>query len=244
MKKWLTFIFSLILSVTTLKPANAHDLWINVDNYYPSAGEKVRAKVVFGHNFPYEDILISQKDITEFSYVTPEGTKKPVTNLWEAVKGNRNASYKKGSLVGEINLSTCGCKEGTYVIIASRVRKGNKYHVPSEKYGKAIIVVGNKGTKNVSYVFGHRIEIVPLKNPSDVKPGDYFPVKVLFEGKPLSTYVYATYAGYWSETEPFPVMAKSGDDGIAYIKISRPGVWLIVCNHKVDFSASLTFEIK
>ncbi len=242
MKKKFYLVILAIISFFFFNPiAQAHDLWLEVSNYYPKSGERISVKVVFGHNFPYEDILIPRKDITEFSYVTPKGTKKVVTKIWEDVKGDKKASYKKGSLIGNIVLPDC---KGTYIVAASRIRKGDKYHVPSGKYGKTILIVGNKGTKNINYVFGHRIEIVPLKNPSEIKPGDYFPVKILFEGKPLSTYVYATYAGYWSEKEPFPVMAKSNKDGIAYVKITRPGIWLIVCNHKVDFSASLTFEIK
>jgi len=110
--------------------------------------------------------------------------------------------------------------------------------VPSEKYAKSIITVGNAG-KNVSETFGHRIEIVPLKNPSEVRAGESLPVKILFEGKPLPTYIYATYAGYYSEDEPFPGLNKSNEKGIACVNISKPGIWMVVCNHKVDFSASL-----
>jgi len=77
-----------------------------------------------------------------------------------------------------------------------------------------------------------------------VKAGEAFPVRILFEGKPLSTFVYATYAGYYSEDEPFPVAVRSNEEGLAQIKMSQPGTWMIVSNHKVDFSASLTLEIK
>ena len=51
-------------------------------------------------------------------------------------------------------------------------------------------------------------------------------------------------AGYYSEDEPFPVLSKSNEQGEALIKIPNPGIWMVVGNHKVDFSASLTFEIK
>ncbi|MFA4915262.1 MAG: DUF4198 domain-containing protein [Syntrophales bacterium] len=214
--------------------AEAHDLWLNVDNHYTEPGSKTTVRVVFGHNFPYYDILITRDKLTGFSYLCPDGETREIEKTWEDRKGE-NA----GALAGDIALD----QEGSYVITAYRKIKGNREHVTSEKYGKSIIIAG-KGNKTVSKTFGHRIEIVPLKNPSEVRPGDSLPIKILFEGKPLSTHVYGTYAGYYSEDEPFPFFTKSNENGIAHIKISQPGVWMVVSNHKVDFSASLTFEIK
>lgn len=231
------FLFILLVTVCLSFYANqifAHDLWLNIDNHYPQVGEKTKVKVVFGHNFPYYDILIQRSELPEFSYFSPAGEKKEITKTWEDKQGE-----KAGALVGEISLD----QEGSYVVSTYRKRKGDKEHVASEKYGKSIIVAG-KGSGNVSQAFGHRIEIIPLKNPQELKPGDSLPVKILFEGKPLSTFLYATYAGYYSEDEPFPVLSKSNEQGEALIKISQPGIWMVVGNHKVDFSASLTFEIK
>ena len=214
--------------------AGAHDLWLNVDNHYPEAGGKATVTVVFGHNFPYYDILISRDSLAGFSYLCPDGQIREVEKTWEDKKGE-----KSGALAGDITFE----QKGTYLVTAFRKVKGDKEHVPSEKYGKSILIVG-KGNAIISKPFGHRIEIIPLKNPSEVKPGESIPIQVLFEGKPLSTYVYATYAGYYSEDEPFPVSAKSNAEGVAHVRISQPGIWLVVANHKVDFSASLTFEIK
>jgi len=214
--------------------AVAHDLWLNVDNHYPEPRSKTTVKVVFGHNFPYYDILISRDKLTGFSYLCPDGQIREVGKTWEDKKGE-----KSGALAGDITFE----QKGTYIVTAFRKVKGDREHVPSEKYGKSIIVV-NKGNEIVSKPFGHRIEIIPLKNPSEIKPGDSFPVKVFFEGKPLSTYVYATYAGYYSEDEPFPFFTKTNEEGVAHVRISKPGIWMLVCSHKVDFSASLTFEVK
>ena len=211
----------------------AHDLWLNVDNHFPEPGSKTTVKVVFGHNYPYYDILISRGNLAEFSYLGPDGQKREITNTWEDKTGERS-----GALVGEITLD----QKGSYVVTAARKRTGDKQNVASEKYAKSIISVG-EGTKNISSPFGHRIEIIPLKNPQEIKAGESLPVKILFEGKPLSTYLYATYVGYFSETEPFPLFTKSNEDGVAYMKISQPGTWMLVCNHKVDFSASLTFKV-
>jgi len=230
-------LFMFLISVCFSFYANqvlAHDLWLNVDNHCPRVGEKSQIKVVFGHNFPYYDILIQRNELGDFCYFSPSGEKKEITKTWEDRQGE-----KAGALAGEITID----QEGTYVVSSYRKKKGDKEHVASEKYGKSIIIAG-KGNANINRPFGHRIEIIPLKNPQEVKSGDSLPVKILFEGKPLSTYLYATYVGYYSEDEPFPVVTKSNEQGDAHIIISRPGIWMVVSSYKVDFSASLTFEIK
>ncbi|MDI6790294.1 MAG: DUF4198 domain-containing protein [Thermodesulfobacteriota bacterium] len=234
-QKFFLCIFSIcVCFFVNSEPVVAHDLWLNVDNYYPEAGRKATVKAVFGHNFPYYDILIGREGLAEFSYLGPDGQKREITKTWEDKTGERS-----GALVGEF----IAAQKGTYVVTAYRKVKGDKEHVASEKYAKSIISAG-EGESNISGPFGHRIEIVPLKDPKEIKPGDAIPVRLLFEGRPLSTYLYATYAGYYSEDEPFPFFTKSNEEGVAYIRISQPGIWMVVSNHKVDFSASLTFEIK
>ncbi len=215
-------------------PALGHDLWLTAGNFHPAPGQETRVDVVFGHNFPYYDILITKEALTEFTCVRPDGTRVDVQDVKEQRKGGR-----QGFLTGKVSTPV----PGTYVVTASRLRKGDKEHVPSEKYGKTILEVG-KASSGVPGPVGHRIEIVPLANPSEVGPGGELPIRILFEGKPLSTYVYATYAGYSSEDEPFPVIARTDEAGVASIPISRPGVWMVVANHKVNFSTSLTFEIR
>jgi len=215
-------------------PVAAHDLWLNMDNYSPEVSTKVSAKVVFGHNYPYFDILLTRDKLTDFSWLCPDGKRIEVSKTWEEKQND-----KTGALVGEITFD----KKGTYIVTACLEKKGAKKQVPSGKYAKSLIVVG-EGTDIVSHPLGQRIEIIPLKNPKDIKSGESLPVRIFFEGKPLSTYVYGTYAGYHSETEPFPVIAKTDDQGLAQVPISQPGIWMVVANHKVDFSASLTFQIQ
>ncbi len=236
MKKSLLYI--VVWTMLLPGAASAHDLWLNMESHFLSQPGQTLAKVVFGHNYPHYGILVKEDQLSEFYYISPQGKKAEIDKTWEELKGT---SYGRpaGARVGDV---VCE-QEGTYMIAAAKKRKGTKISVPSEKYAKSILVVG-KGSQSVSTPVGHRIEIVPLKNPTEVKVGETIPVKVLFEGKPLETYVYGTYVGYSSEDEPFPVLARSNSDGIAQVKIDRAGIWMIVTNHKVDFSASLTFEIK
>ncbi len=223
-----------VLSVFFCLSCFAHDLWIVIDNYYPAVGEKVRAKIMFSHKFPEYDILISRKQLTEFYYITPDGQKKEVVKTWEEKMG-----AGKGYLIGEIPIE----KEGTYIICASRKIKGENCAQPSEKYGKAI-VTASKGNNIISQSSNNRLEIIPLITPSEMIVGDTLPLKILYEGEPLSTHIYGTYAGYCSVEEPFYTFTRSDENGMAYMKISQPGLWFIAVNFKRDFSASLTYEMK
>lgn len=227
-------VFLTILSVFLYLTSFAHDLWLYVDNYYPAVGEKITVKVMFGHKFGEYDILLSKEQLSDFFYITPDGQKKEITKKWEEKKEER-----RGYLAGEIIIE----QEGTYIICASRKVKGEKCEQPSEKYSKAIVTAG-KGNNNVSQPLNNRIEIIPLGNPSEMNVKKELPVKILYEGNPLLTYVYATYEGFCSEDEPFKTTAKSDEKGIAYMKITQPGIWFITVNYKRDFSATLTFGNK
>ena len=50
-----------------------------------------------------------------------------------------------------------------------------------------------------STAIGDKLEIVPLTNPTTIKPGDELTVRVLFKGQPLANNVYATYDGFSKE---------------------------------------------
>lgn len=94
--------------------------------------------------------------------------------------------------------------EGTYLLAANRKEgffsKTTQGYKPKSKkgpkdvihcsysggYSKAIINVGRGGGDAFSKTVGQTLEIVPLSDPADLKIGDYFNCKVLYEGKPVS----------------------------------------------------------
>ncbi|WP_457574819.1 DUF4198 domain-containing protein [Desulfolithobacter sp.] len=237
-KHFLHLVIILITITLTGGSARAHDLWLNLEHSYLPGPDNALAKVVFGHNYPHYGILLSAEQLSQFYYLTPDGKKKEITDTWEEIKG-KSYGRPAGARVGKVIAD----RDGIYLIAAARKRKGDLKNVPSEKYAKSVMVVG-ADSGSVDRVLGHRIEIVPLESPARIHPGGTMPVRILFEGRPLSTYVYGTYAGYSSEDEPFPVLARSDENGVAMVPLDRAGTWMLVTNHKVDFSASLTFQVR
>lgn len=226
------FVVSLVITGILLiyHITSAHSLWISVENYKLKQGEETLYFIGFGHRYlSLEERVVNLKEDYQLRF-------KDVMLI--------DPDDKKVSLVpsegkGKISVE----KEGTYILTVKDERKANEIYGPSGKYAKAFIQVGNKD-KGFSHVCGHKIEVIPLENPAKIKPGDLLPVKVLFEGNPLSTFVYATYADFKPEEYAFPSMAKSNQEGIAKIKITQKGEWMIFVSHKVDYSAALTFEVK
>jgi len=117
----------------------------------------------------------------------------------------------------------------------------------SVKYDKTLFGWNKKFSKPL----GMRLEIVPAKNPFDIKKGQAFPVKVLFEGKPLEGAKIKVKAnGKESPTE-----LVTNKEGTADIVIEKAGIQKIATRHKIplkdnpdaddlSIGTALTFETK
>jgi uncharacterized GH25 family protein len=240
-------------------PAHAHFLWINVADYSLMEKEKVTMNFGWGHSFgnPVGNVLRDMDRLDELVLLGPNG---------DALK---MASQNEIEFKGKKPLN----QAGTYMIAAKRKegffskttegykrqsKKGLKNVLQcsySGGYAKAIINVGEEGGGTiVSKPLGHTLEIVPLKDPADLRVGDDLPVKVLHDGALLSTEIYATYAGF-STDGAWAYATKTNKDGVARIKMIHSGIWLIKVSHKkpypdtrecdqYSYTATLTFQMR
>jgi uncharacterized GH25 family protein len=83
------------------------------------------------------------------------------------------------------------------------------------------------------------VEILSQKDPSAVKVGDELPVLVLFQGKPLAGAEVSALGSQCKRAEgkDWDQEMKTGDDGVAVIKITEAGLWLISARHKIPYAA-------
>ena len=113
---------------------------------------------------------------------------------------------------------------------------------------------GKGSSKILSKPIGHTLEIIPSIDPAQLKEGDYLPLKVIYNNKPLSVELYATYVGF-STDHAWAYVIKTNKKGSGKIKILKSGIWLIKVSHKIpypdtsecdqySYSATLTFEVK
>ena len=214
----LLVILGLVLSTSA---AYACHPWINANKYKLRTRDTLRFHIAYGHNYPFGHSFYDNDRIENLYLLNPRGEKQEV--------GPRVLGKGKSSQVqfeSKENL-----EEGTYLLVTET--KGNfgayttkgykresKAELKSEEikgdvsfsrnYCKALVSVGGKGGgESYSKVLGHGLEIVPLKDPSELHTNDILPLKVLHNGKPFekSVMVYATYMGFSNETDVFAYTA-------------------------------------
>jgi uncharacterized GH25 family protein len=104
-----------------------------------------------------------------------------------------------------------------------------------EQYAKSLISVGIAEGDDFKKPVGHKLEVVPMENPLKLKGGggQIMSLKVLFNGEPASfCKVYATHSGF-SSNDDFAYATVANRDGIARIRLSHWGPWLIKANVKM-----------
>ncbi len=140
-------------------------------------------------------------------------------------------------------------------IVRLREQRGQTGAEGKEVYSRyAKLLIGDTGDLATRAV-GHTLEIVPEKNPSQLKPGDSLPVRVLFRGKPLAgAAVFAVYEGAELKGHEYTIAAETDEHGRAILKLDRPGLWYARLIHMVpaegepdadwrSFFATVTFSI-
>lgn len=249
------FVFFLVLAGDAL----AHFLWLNPNTYAPAPGKGIGISFGFGHAFPYSGEFLEREAIESVSITAPDGKRSNIS------LGNGHVVYQIPPLPSQT---------GTYMI--SAIKKGGYFTktaggvkpVPKSQAegaitsvflscsSKALLAVGTPGGKGYAGTNGTDMEIVPLEDPTALKPGAYLPVRLLLRGKPLAdTFVYATYDGFspWGKIA-FAYSTKTDGEGIARFRLDKRGVWLILARHKATcpdpalcdneiLNTTLTFEI-
>ena len=235
--------------------ASAHTLWVNCTDYTPDFSERVGAKTKiymgWGHHFPV-DSFVKAEDFTDITVLSPSAKQEKVTlettgfaakqlslkeeGLYVVGVTRRdayNTSYRDGN--GKVVLVK-GTKEGFNNIISSTY---------SQQFAKTLILSGDGKADNLSHVFGHKLEIVPLTNPYGItnNRGGEMLVKVLFNGKPVQhKKVYAMYEGY-STDDAASCMVSTDERGIVKLRIDRWGVWVVKTKLELPASADMKGKV-
>ena len=119
------------------------------------------------------------------------------------------------------------------------MQKGGKEAFPNapfansyEKFCKTLLAVG-KGNDAWSKPTGQALEIMPLADPAGYKAGQEAAFRVVYDGQPLSTEVYATCDGYTKSPNSYAWYTETDDKGVAQVKFVQKGLWMVRVQHKV-----------
>ena len=233
--------------------------WLNVLNYAVHNGREEGQKILFniglGHSFPFGHSFISygktgHTSADKIYMLSPDGAKLKV----------KPRVYSDGT-VSQIEFETVDkLKPGTHLLVLQTKAKRGKARPPQkgstfkQMWAKAIVNVGESRGNAFKKVLGHGLEIIPLKDPADLRVHDYIPVKVLLNGNGIRAFLYARHMGSSPDRDVFSQSLKiPKKDGIGKIQITHPGIWFIRIEHiysdpkiadHIQYRATLTFEVR
>ncbi|WP_457552821.1 DUF4198 domain-containing protein [Desulfobacula sp.] len=224
------FLFALMGCLVCLPSVLAHEFIIKPVLMSVEPGEKVPFSIVSAHVF-----MISQEmepaDKVEASMingdtVTPiKLSSNPTLMTQDGIVLCQKpgysiiAAHRKGVIYTH---TTQGYKQGSKKGVKNAVSTSKKY----EKFCKALIRAG-KADNGYGKIINDKLEIVPLTNPVSVKINSEMEFKIIYDGKPLSTDVVATYDGFSTNPNTYAYLTKCNNQGIAKVKITHPGTWMV-----------------
>ncbi len=233
-RKVFSAVSVLVMVFLAAASAGAHELMLKPSKMTSPGGEALHVEIHSAHRFivkeEVEDVTRIKAGLFEGGKVVASEMKGNEPNLcidFNVTPKGEGASIIVAEKDGKPwSVTSEGGKSGTRKELEAQgltVKSTNKY----DKFSKAI-VNASKEDKNFAAVVGHKLEIVPVTNPADAKAGDYVQVKVLLHGQPASLPVWATWDGFETEHEnTWAYYTESNAEGIAFIKITHPGLWLI-----------------
>ncbi|MEW6067165.1 MAG: DUF4198 domain-containing protein [Nitrospirota bacterium] len=234
MKK-IIFLISIIFLVA--QTAFAHHLWVEkegngfkvawghppkIDPYEPDRLKETKAFDRKG-----KEVKLERKDSKDMVYLSSKEDVSMVTLSFEG-------GYLVSTPDGKKRLTKREAQKADLQVIDSFY---------SSQFAKSLFCYSEVLTRPA----GMKFEIVPLKNPFQLKSNEILPVKVIFDGKPID--------GVVVETGSHKEAGRTDEKGIANIQITEQGLQVILAKYRVlmkdnpdadylSFTTVLTFELK
>ena len=234
----------------TASLAQAHDLWVTAPATL-SPSETLKADLSYSHDFPYPDEIPADRlHIFEPLHITsPDGTRKDLVQQGKNYQYVSESQLAKGSYVITANYRPTFWSEFADDTWAQGDLTKNPTAVACQQaqmFGKSIVVVdGGENLEAIRRPIGQELEIVPLANPNSAKMGKLFPVRVLFQGKPLADEIVTATAdtialmdeeATHDHREPQIFSGKTDKEGKVNIIPLVEGFWKVKVKHKTPFA--------
>ncbi len=248
----------------------AHDFWLVPEFFSVPAGWHLHVYANTGQRFPESESALAAERVASARLVGP-GVSREISRMHRV--GNSLALEVPPPSEGQwyvalevkprrIDLTAEQfnqylAHDGLPHILELRRRRGQLDEPGREQYSrgaKALVRYGSGGDEAWDRVLGHTIELVPLRDPAALRPGDSLAARLLFRGAPVpGAIVSAGYAGYPGDGHVSE--SKTDADGVARLAIPAAGRWYVRTIHMIErpdapefdwesFWASLTFEVK
>jgi uncharacterized GH25 family protein len=228
----------------------AHDLYLMPQKFHAAKGERILISAHTGDSFPLSEQPVDPARLASLpaSEWRILGKATHATYALEQAGANVFGVYTKARYLElEAAKFRAYLEEEGLTKPLSLLKPGQKGREMYAKFAKTIVATDG-ASSDLSKPLGLKIEIVPLSNPSTLKPGDSLAVQLLFDGKPLADtqMELAVTKGTWAKlrtdaqgkaTFQLPVAAKYRLHAVHMEQVSQP------THDWESFWASFTFEV-
>lgn len=241
MKAFVACLFAVLLLVPAV---HAHDFWLQPAQFQTSTLKPLKVDFMIGHSDEVERWNLTWERLHSFKSYGPDGV---IDHQLAVTPGSsRDAggavialqregthvvameSYHSISDLAAEPFNAYALKEGLTAAILRREAAGTTAANGREMYSrraKTLVQVGDVPSDNVLRPVGHTLEVIPDHNPYAAMSETRFPVRVLFQGRPLAgALVDLTALGTGTE----PTQGQRTDaKGRVTFDIPRQGAWKI-----------------
>ncbi len=247
-------------------PLRAHDFWIELSTYRPAVDATVDVRLFVGQRFRGEALPRNPAMIVRFALASEQGetpvpgraADEPAGRVRIQMPGLQVIGYRSRNTPVSLEPAKFDeylREEGLEWVIGDRAKRGESRKPSREIFSrcaKALLSAGDGGATGYDRAFGFELELIPEKNPYELKGGDGLPVRVAYEGKPLAGALVTALP--YDEPEK-RISQRSDANGRVTFVLPREGVWLVRAVHMIPAAAgnaeadweslwaSLTFEI-
>jgi len=266
----IALLIGLLVAVAALLPGSrlyAHDFWIEPTTFQATPGDEVALILRVGQDLQGDRLPYINDWFSDYRVVAPSST-QPVNGMMGDDPAGSFVALEPGVYVVGYRSTRDFVEmkpekfrsyledEGLERIIALRAEQGDSARPARENYSrcaKSLIKVGT-GAAGETYdeALGYTLELIPEKNPYEMKSGDALPLRLLYLGAPIEGVLVQ---GLVSTAPDRKVSARTDEQGRVALRLDQPGVWLIKAVHIIatppevktadweSFWASLTFRL-
>lgn len=248
----------------------AHDLWLVPASSGYRVGTPAVVQLASGMDFPHSEHAPDPAQLSG-RVLAPDGAPRPLS-AWRRLEAEKRSEVEftpeepgahllyvetqpKGIELDAQEFNEYLLSDGLAHVLAARLRAGEDGQPATErysKYAKALLAVsGSGGGPAGTWRVGQKLEIVPQRNPLELRPGQCLEVQVLFDQQPLA---HANLC--WDEPgngADFSGQVWTDGSGRALVPIARPGLLTLRLIHMTrprheqyeweSFWASFTFTV-
>ena len=255
--RWIAIPEALVLLIVAAEtaPSSSHELIVKPASMRAADGSQLDFAVLSSHVFITSQELEAPEDIRAGVAVDGRRTEIPVKPDEASLSdlGKISAPSGKPFFLTATRLPQIWATTAKGVVPATNRTPGASSAFKIDKFAKTLINA-TPDAKGFDAVIGDPLEIVLTTNPATVRAGGEVGVRILANGRPIATTVNATYDGFSQKEDTYAASAQSGTDGVAAIKITRAGLWMVrvqnaVSEKTVDYDRHLTravllFEVR